>query len=142
MRDADVKRFIALVGKKRRHEEQAEELAGQIAELESKLMASFVERGVDRVTMDGQTVWIDRKLWAGAENGDSQATCAALAEAGLGDFVKPGFNVQQLSSWVRELEKAAGRKLPQDQVKDLLPEPLRPFVRITEKYNLRVRKAS
>lgn len=141
MRDADVKKFIKLTLKKRQHEEDAEELGKQIAELEAKLMASFQERGVDRVSMDGSTVYLDRKLWAGAENGDSQATCAALEAAGLGDFVKPGFNTSQLSSWVRELEKAGGKQLPQDEVKGLLPEALRAFVRITEKFALRVRKA-
>jgi hypothetical protein len=139
MRDADVKKYITLTMRKRHHEEAAEELTQQIAELEGKLMASFIDRGVDRVSMDGHTVYLDRKLWAGAENGDSAATCAALEAAGLGDFVKPTFNVQQLSSWVRETERTVGR---QDDLKALLPEALRPFIKVTEKYALRVRQAA
>ncbi len=139
MRDADLKKFIRLTLKKRQHEDAAEELGQQIAELEAKLMASFMDRGVDRVSMDGHTVYLDRKLWAGAENGDTAATCAALEAEGLGDFVRPSVNVQQLSSWVRELERAAGR---QDDLKALLPEALRPAIKITEKYALRMRKSA
>ena len=139
MRDSDVKRYITLTMRKRHHEEAAEELTAQIAELEAKLMTSFMDRGVDRVSMDGHTVYLDRKVWAGAENGDTAGTCAALEAEGLGDFVRPSVNVQQLSSWVRELERTAGR---QDDLKALLPEALRPAIKVTEKFALRMRKSA
>lgn len=139
MRDSDVKRYITLTMRKRHHEEAAEELTAQIAELEAKLMTSFMDRGVDRVSMDGHTVYLDRKVWAGAENGDTAGTCEALRAFGMVDFVKPTFNVQQLSSWVREREREMG---PQDDLKSLLPDALRPFIKVTEKYALRVRKAA
>jgi len=50
-------------------------------------------------------VYVERKLWAKAKDGDKPAVCKALKRCRLGDYVEETFNTNSLSAYVRELDR-------------------------------------
>ncbi len=66
---------------------------------------------MERVSIDGRTVYVERKLWAKAKDGDKPSVCKALKRCRLGDYVEETFNTNSLSAYVRELDRE-GRQMP------------------------------
>ena len=83
----------------------------ETAELEAALLPQFEQDAIDRITVDGRTVYVERKLWAKAKDGDKPAVCKALKRCRLGDYVEETFNTNSLSAYVRELDRE-GRQMP------------------------------
>jgi hypothetical protein len=90
---------------------------------------------VQRTTIDGQTVWLDRKLWASAAGPE---LTNALKAAGFAAMVKETVNGQTLSAWVREFDPEA--QLGPEEVIAKLPSVVQPYVKVAEVYKLQVRK--
>ena len=126
--------YIDLVVRKRTLETEINQLKRQIAPLEEALIDELVEHGDRRtaVNQDGWSAHLIRKIWARPTQ-DKPAACHALREAGLGDFVEEGFNTNSLSAHFREIAKQYiaehGHGASLD---DLLPEPLRGAIALTE----------
>ena len=139
MNNKDLARYVALVEKKRKHEDDIKDLNDKISALETALIANMQRGGLTKLSVYGRTVWLDRKIWAGADNGSTPALAAALKEVGLGDLVKQAVNAQTLSAWVREFDPDG--RLGPEEIKAVLPPPVQPVIRISEVFNLRVRKA-
>jgi hypothetical protein len=123
-----LRKFIELTRRRRELEEQLDDVKQEIAVLEQSLIDQFAQEGINRVSMDGATVYLKRELWASARDGDWQRACAALKEAGLGHYVEEKFNVLSLSAFVREVDRNG----------DQLPPALADAIAVTEKYSLRV----
>lgn len=103
----------------------------------------FAENGIDSMRCAHGTLYVARTLWAGAvqvegadgkTHGDAERTAEALRRAGLEWMVKPSFNVQTLSAWVREQPR-------DEQGEIILPDALKGNISITEKPEIRLRKA-
>ena len=60
----------------------------ETAELEAALLPQFEQDAIDRISIDGRTVYVERKLWAKAKDGDKSAVCKALRRCRLGDYVE------------------------------------------------------
>jgi len=99
--------------------------------IEQLLLPEFERNGLEKVSIDGRTVYLERKLWAKAKDGDKAAMCKALKRAHLGDFVEQTFNTNSLSAYVREL----------DREEKPLPPSLRKVVEISEVYKLTTRRS-
>lgn len=137
MNNRDLATWVQLTEKIRKHEADAEDLKERRKTLEQKLIDNMVKAGIRRVNLAGQTIYIDRKLWAG-HAGDSMALTTALREEGMGDLVTETANAMRLSAWVREFDP--DNNLPPDDVVARLPERVRSAIKVSEKTQLAMRK--
>ena len=131
MNTDELKRFVALEERRRQLEAEIDTLKAEAAELEQALMPQFEQAGIERVSVDSRTVYVERKLWASAKNGDRQALCKALKRARLSQFVQETFNSQSLSALVREWDRD-GRPMPPS---------LREVLEVSEVFKLRTRRS-
>lgn len=131
MNSEQLKRFVALEERRRELEGEIDRIKAEATELESSLMPQFEQAGIERVSIDGRTVFIERRLWASAKNGDKLAVCKALKRARLSEFVQESFNSQSLSALVREWDRE-GRPVPPS---------LREVLEVSEVFKLRTRRS-
>jgi len=131
MNTDELKRFVALEERRRQLEAEIDTLKAEAAELEQALMPQFEQAGIERVSVDGRTVYVERKLWAKARDGDKAAVCKALKRCRLGDYVEETFNTNSVSAYIRELDRE-GRPLPAS---------LREVLEVSEVFKLRTRRS-
>lgn len=136
-----VKQFITLEQKRRKKEDDLEEIKKELASLEQDLLLRFERAGTQKMTVNGHTVFIHRQLWAKAK-GEPWLTVQALKDADLGELVEEKFNTHRLSAYVREQVGQAppGSVLGVDDIIALLPKPLQGTVAVSEKFSLRSKK--
>ena len=125
----DVREFLALKARKTLLERQLESVKEDIAIREKLLQDGFIEDGLDHVSMDGQTAYLHEQLWASLQ-GDRTEAHNALRGAGLAHLVHDNVNSNTLSAYVRELTEND----------EPIPKRLKPFVKVTKKFSVRVRR--
>ena len=113
------------------------------------LMPFFEESGVSSISMKGlgKLAYLYRQIWAGtADEVENQAVVDVLKKSGMAHMVT--YNHMSLSGWVREQAKLAGQAdatgkitATPEEVLKILPTPFQKVLRITEKIDIRVRKA-
>lgn len=94
-------------------------------------------------TADGRpifkTVYVKSTIWAGfsaeVENGKEKLV-NAIKESGLSEMVNESYNTQSLSSYVRGLNPDT-KDL--DELYNLVPDSMRPFIKLTKVINLAVK---
>lgn len=115
--------------------------------LEPIIVQMFGEDGVQStkvIMADGAkpTVHLRRELWAGHQ-GNSQALCDALKDGGYASQVKENFNVQSLSSLVRELavdyHQTEIGKLSVEQILEAVPDNIRAHLKVSEMFKIGMR---
>jgi hypothetical protein len=131
MNTEELKRFVALEERRRELEAEIDIIKAEAAELEQRLLPQFELSGMERVSIDGRTVYIERKLWAKAKDGDKVAVCKALKRCRLGDYVEETFNTNSLSAYVRELDREERQ----------MPPTLAAVLDVSEVFKLRTRKS-
>lgn len=104
-------RYAELSKQRKLREAEVENIMEEMKQLEAELLPQFEQLGMQSSKVAGVTIYIARELWASALDGDHDKANKALEEAGLGNLILPRFNVQTLSAYVRELDKA-GEELP------------------------------
>lgn len=121
-------------------EAQVKTLTERMTELEQPILDGLEIAEIERLSMDGLTIYEQTQLWAKTgEDATPQMVADALRKAKLAEFTT--FNSQSLSSYVREI----AAEHPDVEVKDLvkyLPKPLQAVVAISEKHALRARKSA
>lgn len=117
---------------------KTKKLEDEAAEIEAELLPQFKESGMDRMTIQGRTVWLDRKVWASA-GGDMPRLVDAMKAAGLEDMVGETVNGNTLSSWVREFDPE-GTMSPEEIVGKLPPE-VKDAITVSEVFKLQVRSS-
>lgn len=127
-----LKRYTELVSRKRELEAELRALQDEINGLEPVLVEQMLEAGVQHLRLNGQTVYLQQEIWASPVDGDYDRLCDALERAGLGDMVVRRVHNNTLSAWVRELRK----------VGEEMPEEVKPYIKVSETYRLRVRKSA
>ena len=131
MNTEELKRFVALEEQRHQLEAEIDTIKAESAELEGRLLPQFEQSGMERVAIDGRTVYVERKLWAKAKDGDKPAVCKALKRCRLGDYVEETFNSNSLSAYVRELDREERK----------MPPSLAAVLDVSEVYKLRTRKS-
>jgi hypothetical protein len=121
-------RFVEVTNELRELDNRSKELRSEREGLEQELLSEFEELGSSSIRLQGKTVYVHRQLWANARDGDYDRACAALIEAGLGEFVQERFNTQTVSAYVREL----------DQKGEDLPPELEETLTVAERFSVRV----
>jgi hypothetical protein len=66
MNTEELKRFVALEERRRQLETEVDTIKAEATELESRLLPQFEQCGFEKISIDGRTVYIERKLWAKA----------------------------------------------------------------------------
>jgi len=117
-----MKTFLDLDRQRKKLEGEVKALKSQLEKLMPKVEEELLQAGVDSIKIDNGTVTTRKTLWAKPKNGDYPLACAALKQAGLGDFVAERFNTQTLSAYVRELVNEG----------EPLPEPLQEAIEVSE----------
>ena len=128
-----LKEFVEKDARKQALKRELNQLNKELNELEPELLESFAEEGVESIKVDGRIVFLHRQIWAQVVGGACNRPLAveALKRAGLSDFVSENFNSNQLSAYMRELERNG----------EPLPEEFDGILEANEKFSLRTRKA-
>lgn len=125
----------------------------ELDELEALLLDDYAELGTDKMNVDArgvrQSLYLAPDVWARPlktgvdDRGNETSTdedwakaVDALRAAGLGDYVQERFNVQSLSSWLREFREAHGPNW-----REQLPDEFDGAIEITDRMQIRMRKA-
>lgn len=130
-----LRRLASLIRHKRELKSALASVNEQIDQLQEPALNEMVSAGVDRLPLRDEegtlTLYIHRQLWARPVGGPDgrPAVVEALQAEGMDDFVKQDFNVQRLSAYARELERAGAE----------LPEQLRAVLEITTDTEVRGR---
>lgn len=134
--------FAQLAREKRKINIRLKEIDSRTDLISESLMEAYQQMGMQRMTVDGVTIYIEETFWAGGakivseETGeeyiDRQLTARALVDAGYADFVRPDFNVNTLSGWLRELDRDE-RGMP------ILPDSLVGKINVTHLFKLKTR---
>ncbi|MFH1184489.1 MAG: hypothetical protein V1755_05560 [Chloroflexota bacterium] len=136
-----VAEYVALAKRKAKLDAEVESVDAQMKKLHDSLVTYYIENGVQRLNVDGRTVYLHKQTWASLK--DTVAGVAAFKSAGLGDMCKESINGQTLSAWVRE--QLDGKDIPADSavnLADLLDQPqeVKDQLKISEVVSLRVVK--
>lgn len=108
---------------------QTKKLKAEFEALGPEVIQYLEQEGLDRVTMDGRTVFVRRQLWASVKK--DPFALDILRDNGLGDFIEEKVNSQRISSYVREFEKNGQE----------IPEWCSEALNISEKFNVSIVKA-
>lgn len=139
-----VNEYIELDDQRKGKEGEVDKLKERMAELEPQIMERFENAGMQSMkSKQGTVIYIRRDLWSGAKEGAEVLLLEALKSVGLGDMVRERVNSQTLSAYIREQEKeqfGANVSAKPEEIIEVLPEPLRGAIAITERFSLRTRK--
>jgi len=128
----EVRELIELRERKRAIKGSLDEVDARIKFLTPRILDEFSRSGVQRITVDGRTIYQTAKVWVSrAEGVLPDDFHDLLREEGLGSLVKEGVNSQTISAWYRE-QRDLGEPIP-----DRLAEALK----VSEVSDLGVRKA-
>ena len=130
----NVQRFAELQQEKRELKDQISDVDQELKDLERHILDHFAESGVQSMKTDQGTVYMRRDLYASLD-GDRGDAMEALVSEGLEDFIKTDFNLNQISAYVRELDRE------QETIgAPALPPTLSQHFKVTEKFSLRAVK--
>lgn len=127
-------RWADLRDERDRLEAELAAVTKRLADLEPDVLSWFETQGVSSARLDGgRTIHVRRELWAGREEGvDAPALAAAVAAAGLPEFVSETVNLSRLSAYCRELDREG----------QPLPAPLLGVVRVREVFRVGTARAA
>jgi hypothetical protein len=123
------KDFIELNKEKKELESQLDKIKKQMTGMQDFLTDSLLENSMTKITVGDRTVYVAEQLWASVSN--KERAIEILEETGYGDYIKPTYNVQQLSRLLRDLKEQ--EELPPKEFEGII-DPL-------IKTNLKVVKA-
>jgi hypothetical protein len=124
-------RFVKVDERVKELEVELESLKATRKHLGEEILDDFAESSVERVTVAGHTVYAHRQIWANPLFA-KESVASALEEAGYGELVTKGFNLNSLSAVLRDRERAGDSAVP--------PE-LEGILGIREDYSIRSIKA-
>ena len=132
MNTENLRRYVHLKDQISKVDTDLSELKKQAGELEQELLDELSDDGINKITVDGRTVYMRRELWARKEQGvEGYEVAQAVMKAGLDEYVQPKVNMQSLSAFVRDLDRA----------EEPLPYELEGVVRVDEVFRLGVRSS-
>jgi len=110
-----IRQFARLKEKRTAAEAVVEDIKAQMKTMHDDLRDDMIEQGLESmpVTVKGRrlSVHVKMEMWARPKGGDKEAVIRVLKRCRLGHYVKPTFNANSLSSYVRN-RLSAGDKLP------------------------------
>jgi hypothetical protein len=134
-----VHRFAALTKQKRDLETSLRAVNQSLDAEQEPLREAFLDAGIQRMNVQGVTLYVHRQLWVGAGDGGQEAACKALRRARLGEFVGERFNSSTVSAYFREKAQAAGlNNAPLEEiVRKVVPKSLRGVLTLDQRILIR-----
>jgi len=127
-----IREYIRLRRLQKEREAEAETIKDQADQIEQQLLEEFAVAGVQNMSVDGTTVYLQRQVWAQVDQAyTKEEVIDRLRQSSLDHFVRESYNTNTLSSWLRDLER-------EDEP---LPPALDGVIRPFEKYQLRTRRS-
>lgn len=137
---AMLKRWVAAYKRVKDLEAEVKALSEEMGQLEGPILAGLEVAEIQRLSMDGLTIFQQDQLWVKTgPDATPQMVAEALKKAKMPEFTT--FNSASLSSFLREQATGVAWEEPEDLL-PLLPKPLRAVVQITNKTSLRARKSN
>lgn len=127
-----VKLYAELSDIKKNYDEKAKQAKAIMDQIMPVLYKYFEDNGIDHLRVGNRTVYLYKQIYASRkEDADPEQAIKALKDYDLEWLVKENFNASQLASWYRDQEIES---------QDDLPEELKEFFNVVEKFDIRVRK--
>lgn len=153
MSNSPLKQYAELYNTKQRLKEEIKHIDEKLKELQDVVSNYFAESGVDRETVDGNTLALRRTLWAGRRADEvSPGEFADLLKGHpeLAQYARESCDTQGLSAFIREIEREieASAEDPCMNMQELREELEHRFpgigaaLNLTEKYEVRVTRSS
>jgi len=105
-----LQRFADLENEKEILAEKLKAVNKKLTDLQPLTQEAFIENNMDRITINGRTVFTRSILVAKIL--DKARATGALKNSGMGDLITVGFNTNSLSAHLRELNRD-GKELPE-----------------------------
>jgi hypothetical protein len=122
-----VKEYAKLESKRQKLGADLDAIKARQEELREAVLEYFSRQGIDKLSLEGRTLYVREELWAGREDGVSNEEAAsALEAAGLGDYAGIRINTQKLSAYVRELARN----------EEEIPAPLKGVIKVSQVYKI------
>ena len=142
-RDRDViAKFAKLHKEQKRLKNKLSQIEKEISELEPDIQEIFLETNTQRLSSNGITLYVERKMRANIrfpeDEKESEKLRQAFHDAGMGASVKRTINANTLTAWVREIEEDNNAKTVEAVMK-LIPKGIRDHINIAEVINIRGR---
>ena len=124
-----LKRFVELKNKLKDFEAITDTLKDEVKVLEAAIVEDFATAGIDKITINGQTIFIQKQIWAKVE--DKQKAIDMLkASEYYNHYIYETYNVQQISAVIREYIKNG----------DEIPPEFKDVIGYSETFNIKVTK--
>lgn len=110
-------------------------------ELAPQILEQMALDGEPRFCAYGITYSPTRRLFVGPDSSveaNKAVVAQALVASGLGDYVKPDYNANSLSAYVRAVaEEHGGRDtMTTSELRSLLPEPLAAVLKVADEWTI------
>jgi len=102
--------YVALVKRKKELEGELGVVEEEIKKQKEVLFLIFEENPKLKVSVDGMTVYLTRRFAARVKEGIERAKAAGILQAWIPEMVKPDFNLNTLSAFIRERIKEGGKE--------------------------------
>ena len=135
--NSNLHRWTELDIEKRQLEARLEEVKAELKSLNEPIMTYFAENGIDRITVNGRTVYQKRTIRASC-GGEVDIVAEELTRIGKGELVKQAVNANTLSAFVREFDEG---NMSAEEIAARLPGNLGNLINITEMFEITARKA-
>ena len=124
-----LKRVIELKNQQKTLETSIDVIKDELKTLEASIIEDFATAGIDKITINGQTIFIQKQIWAKVE--DKQKAIDMLkASEYYNHYVYETYNTQQISAVIREYIKNG----------DEIPKELSDVIGYSETFNVKVTK--
>jgi hypothetical protein len=129
-----VREYARLRAERSELEDRLAEIKANLEMLEPIALDYFQAHGVDRVSLDGVTLYLRRKVWAEKREGvTSEQAVNALHRFGFEDFSRHTVDWQGLSALFRERDREEG-------IESAVPEALRVAFTAVERFKIGARR--
>jgi hypothetical protein len=96
-----MKRYAKLEKAKAALSAAMDRVEAKLEPLREAVTDELIDAGIEKMTVDGRTIFIKHDIWARLLKGKPEAI-KALKEAGLEEYIAENFNMNSLSAYVRE----------------------------------------
>jgi hypothetical protein len=123
--------FAGLKHRRDKLEAELDSVKARMGQIEPTLLTFFADHGMQSIKLDGVTVYVHRRIFASATDGNKSRAVRALRTAGLKELVQTGYNTNSISAIFREWERDG-----------IEPHPsMRRAFTIVEKFTIQARTA-
>lgn len=142
-----IRDFLKRDAEYKRKRAELSDLKSDLDDIKNELFELMARLGWSSLKVDGRTVYLHRQLWSKVATGATKEDFhEALKQSGYEDLVYETTNSNQVSAVIREIAKnleleSGGIPPSTEEIIASLPPALRATLEITERHDVRAKKA-